>query len=89
MRNFIIILFFLGGTLMYSQEIQDNRFREKPAEEQSDIAGGPGDNDGDGDLEGNDPVPAAIDDYIPILLISALGFIIYQGYRQKGQFDNK
>lgn len=46
-------------------------------------SGGPGDDDeiGPGNLEGEDPEPVPIDDYIPLLVLTALGILIYKAHR--------
>lgn len=85
MRNYFFLLFILCASFYGAQE-RTNRFSE--AEDQAfngfstavpESSAGPGTsngNDGDDGLEGNDnPVP--IDGYVPALLITAVGIIIY------------
>lgn len=78
MKNVLFVLLFLISSLAVAQT---NRFAEPEDTTADSPTGGPGDNSENGDLEGDDPVP--IDDYIPFLVITAVGFIIYQGSRKK------
>ena len=75
MRYKYIILAIFFGTLVSAQN-GANRFSDNEntvKEEQVVAKDGPTD----------PPNPAPIDDYIPVLLITALGFIVYHTRQQK------
>lgn len=84
MKKFIYIFMFFTGCLVYSEQ-PDNPFfeAEKTAEKSHQgyspsttaEAGQPGNPDGDDDLP--------IDDYIPLLVIAAVGIIIYTTKKKK------
>lgn len=57
----------------------DETFYEKPPEAYS----GPGDDDSGGVLEGDDPLPTPIDDYLPLLALAGTGIILLTHYRQR------
>lgn len=79
-------MFFIGNVLFAQQS--DNRFSQSeenssngydhslPAAEPE-----PGEGPSNPDGEDDDPVP--IDDYLPVLVITALGMIVFAGYRKK------
>lgn len=80
MKNYLFLVLFLIGSAL-SAQAQPNRFSE---EEQQSVnsssaaddapTGGPG--TGSGDCLECDDLP--IDDYIPLLVLTALGIIIYK-----------
>lgn len=87
MRNYFFLLFILCACFYNAQE-KANRFNE--AEDQTfngfstavpESSAGPGTNQPGGGLEGDDPVP--IDDYVPALLVTALGIMIYTLHPKK------
>ena len=86
MRNYFFLLFILCASFYNAQE-KANPFNEAERESVNSSStanavpgvGGPG-TGGDGDLEGDD-VP--IDDYIPALVVTALGIIIYTVHPKK------
>lgn len=82
MKNIFLSLLFLAGSFVSAQ---NNRFGESEEVNAAEVGQGPGDDTGGGDLEGDDPLPAPIDDYIPLLVIAAMGLIVYQGTRKKVQ----
>ena len=69
MSRAFLILFILQGMLFMAQSQNVNVPPPPP------FARGPGTGSGDGDLEGND---LPVDDYIPILLLTAILIIGYQ-----------
>ena len=86
MKNLLLIFFFCIGSWAQAQD-DNNPFSsaernneatqtERPAFETAN-AGGPGNPNNDGD----DPVP--IDDYIPLLVVTALGIIIYTSHKKR------
>lgn len=80
----LLIICFSAGTAFaqnrFSEsENTDETFYEKPPEAYS----GPGDDDSNGDLEGDDPLPTPIDDYLPLLGLAGTGIILLTHYRQR------
>ncbi|WP_313503743.1 hypothetical protein [Kaistella carnis] len=89
MKKLLFIFLFLTGTWINSQQEDNPFFRsENNAEvanskddiKESQATGGPGNPDGDNDLP--------IDDYIPILLVTASGMIVYFS-RKKSKLNMK
>ena len=90
MKNLLLIFFFCIGSWAQAQD-DNNPFSsaernneatqsEKPAFETAN-AGGPG-NPGGGSQD-DDPVP--IDDYIPLLVVTALGIILYTSHKKRNR----
>ena len=89
MRNIIAVVFLLISVLVYSQST--NVFadgEQNSSDPASSRVYDSSDNlvakeaaDDDGPPPPTDPVP--IDDYIPLLLIAAMGLIVYNTYRKK------
>lgn len=89
MRNIIAVIFLLISVLVYSQST--NVFangEQNSSDPASSRVYDSSDNlvateaaDDDGPPPPTDPVP--IDDYIPLLLIAAMGLIVYNTYRKK------
>ncbi|KEY18800.1 hypothetical protein [Kaistella antarctica] len=80
MRNLFFIIFILIGSLLSAQQLQhDNVFSEEEQKESTSDqpTGGPGTTNPGGDFE-DDDVELPIDGYIPLLLITAFGIIIYK-----------
>lgn len=81
MKKILYIFFFLIGTLHFGQGVAANPFEE--SEKESGAF-----NSGNGDEAeilpdtqkngGNPGDPTPIDDYIPLLVLTALGIIIYK-----------
>ena len=83
MRNLFFIISILIGSLPSAQQLQqDNVFsEEEQVESVSDQPmGGPGTTNPGGDLE-DDDVKLPIDDYIPLLVLTAFGIIIYKRHK--------
>ncbi|MCP2037697.1 hypothetical protein [Chryseobacterium sp. HSC-36S06] len=91
MRNFIFIMCLMLSGEFFSQAMPDNRFdngNEQIYEQQQKL---PVQDDYQQDpqqLTNNtgqpgDPVP--IDDYLPVLLITAVGIIVHAGWRKRKQ----
>ena len=88
MKKLLLLFLFFVGCLVYSNP-QDNPFLESEKNPEMSITTdkinstketntGPGDPTNDPD----DP-PAPIDDYLPLLLITAIGIIVYNARRNK------
>ena len=84
MKKILYIFFFLIGTFHFGQGTSENRFEES---EKGSSAFNPnkdvesetlGDPPNDADSPGNPGDPTPIDDYIPLLILAALGIIIYK-----------
>lgn len=84
MKNILFIFLFLTGSYLYAQNVE-NRFEQtdKNSQEFSSqntepetLGGDPG-NPGGGD----DPPPVPIDEYLPLLLLSAVGIIAYTTHK--------
>ncbi len=84
MKNYILIFFFSIGSWTQAQQ-ESNLFsngersnenaigQEEVPEARVYAVGDPGNPDGDGDTP---PVP--VDDYIPLLILTAVGIIVYK-----------
>lgn len=78
MKNLLIILCFLTVSAnAYAQS--DARFydTEDNYKKGVEVANSPG----DGGLGGDDPEPAPIDDYLPLLVVAALGMAVWYARR--------
>lgn len=78
MKNLLIILCFLMVSAnTYAQS--DARFYDTEGEYKKgvEVANSPG----DGGLGGDDPAPAPIDDYLPLLVVAALGMAVWYARR--------
>lgn len=83
MKNYLFLVLFLIGSAL-SAQAQPNRFSEheyqsvKGSSAADDApAGGPGTDQPGGGLEGEDPEPVPIDDYLPLLMMAAIGIVFY------------
>lgn len=86
MKSTLFLFIFFIGNILFAQQ-GDNRFSQSEKsnsnyEETTSAAeaanGGPGNPPGD-----DDPEPVPIDDYLPFLMITALGIIIYNTHKKK------
>ena len=80
MKNLLFIFCLLmGSATAYAQS--DARFYDTEGEYKKgvEVANSPG----DGGLGGDDPAPAPIDDYLPLLLLTAMAMAVY--YARKKQ----
>ena len=78
MKNLLIILCFLMVSAnAYAQS--DARFYDTEGEYKKgvEVANSPG----DGNLGGDDPAAAPIDDYLPVLVVAALGMAVWYARR--------
>lgn len=86
MKNLLLIFFFFIGSWAQAQE-DSNPFSsaernneatqsEKPGFDTANV--GPGNPD-----ETDDPLPVPIDDYIPMLVVTALGIILYTAHKKR------
>ena len=85
MKNLPIIIALFLNICLSAQESVSNRFQE--AENTENTAAEAPENPHEavlkeGDGPGNPPAEP-IDDYIPVLLLVAMGIIAYQGYKKK------
>ena len=87
MKKLLFIFLFLTGSWINSQQEDNPFFRsENNAEvanskddiKESQATGGPGNPGGD-----DDPAPVPIDNYLPVLLITASGMIVYFARKRK------
>lgn len=79
----ILVMFFIIG---YAQEQSANRFEEAEQEHNTDFGESPTSKEPEvaysgGNPPGEDDLP--IDDYIPLLLLTGVGIIVYTTYRKK------
>lgn len=82
MKKIIVVLLIFSSYILQSQQ-EDNPFNEteksfnEPKEDLNKegdvVARGPG----------NPPKPLSTDDYIPLLIMTALGVIVYRAYPKK------
>ena len=81
LRNLFFIIFILIGSLWGAQQLhqEENVFSEPEQREAPNRGPGTG---SDGELEGED-VTVSISGYIPLLLLTAFGIIIYTEYKKK------
>ena len=84
MRKLFFMILTACGILIQSQ-IQRNPFRETEQEITNTEMSGPGDNSDDGTLEGDDPLPVSVDNYVPLLLTLGMALIV----AKKGPRKNK
>lgn len=85
MKKILYIILFFISVLGYSQQ-EANRFVESENADAitKDQTAGDLQQTEPGDSGGGDPAdPAPIDDYIPLLLVVAVGIIGYSGYRKR------
>ena len=85
MKNMLLVLVLFTGSLLSAQS---NRFSTEAdvkakSSFQVGTTNGPGGENNTKDLQADDAPVAPIDDYLPLLVIIALGLISYVGYRQK------
>lgn len=79
----VLILFFWYGFVRGQAEINsDNRFNRANVENNSE-ATNPEPHFNPGNPPGEDELP--IDDYLPLLLITAVGIIVHAGWRKRKQ----
>lgn len=81
MRKTFLMILTTCGILTQSQ-IQDNIFREKEQQEITPEMRGPGDDNDDGTLEDDDPLPVSVDDDLPLLLAAAIALILGQARKR-------
>ena len=86
MKSTLFLFIFFIGNILFAQQ-GDNRFSqseksnngyEETHEATESALGGPNNPPGD-----DDPEPVPIDDYLPFLVITALGIIILATYKKK------
>jgi len=84
MKKLFFIILLLFQMVVYAQSTSDNPFAREDANQQAnaeipkdEIAA----SDGPGDP--GDTVP--IDDYLPLLLVTAVGIIVHAGWRKRKQ----
>lgn len=78
MKNLLIILCFLMvPATAYAQS--DARFYDTEGEYKKGVE--VADSPGDGGLGGDDPAAAPIDDYVPLLVVAALGMAVWYARR--------
>lgn len=82
MKNFLLIFFFCIGNWAVAQQ-ESNPFssaEQNNAANENEAAalGGPGNPDDE-----DDPVPVPIDDFLPLLVITAVGVIIYETQKKR------
>lgn len=84
MKNFLFIFLFFCGTWVIAQDESNPFNTEETKNEQNEIqqkeviTSGPGNPDDD-----DDPEPIPIDNNLSLLLITAIGLIIYQTQKNK------
>lgn len=91
MRNIIALVFLLLSVIVYSQSTNVFADREQNSSDaattrvydSSDNLVATEAADDDGSPNPSDPVP--IDDYLPLLLITAVGIIVHAGWRKRKQ----
>lgn len=86
MKNFLLIFFFCIGNWAVAQQ-ESNPFSSAEQnnaanENEAKALAGPG-NPGGGGVDDDDPVPVPIDDYLPLLVMTAVGIIIYKTQKKR------
>ena len=81
MRNFLVSLFIILFSFGYAQELPTNRFDELETSDKT-VYDSPAESPPEMEsLNGGNPAdPTPIDDYIPLLIIAAVGIIVYKSY---------
>ena len=84
MRKVIVIFTLITGSFFGAQN-HENRFSDSEQEQMLGNSTGkePEMAESTGPPGGDDPVP--IDDYLPLLLITAVGIIVHAGWRKRKQ----
>ena len=85
MKKIILVVLLSMGYLITAQQEGNPFYEEENSAKKADLSEKPGDGEvvvqGPGNPDGDDDLP--IDDYIPLLIITALGVIVYQTYPKK------
>ena len=84
MKKIILVILLSMGYLITAQQEDNPFYEEENKAEKVELNKGPEDRDiaaKPGNPDGVDDLP--IDDYIPLLIITALGAIVYQAYPKK------
>lgn len=82
MKKLFFIILLLSQMVVYAQSTSDNPFAREDANQQAN-AEIPKDEIAASDGPGDPGSTVPIDDYIPLLLIVAMGLIVYNTYRKK------
>lgn len=81
MRKLFFVVLTALGIFTHSQ-IQHNPFRETEQEITNTEMRGPGDDNDDGTLEDDDPLPVSVDDDLMLLLAAAIALILGQARKR-------
>lgn len=84
MKKLFFIILLLFQMVVYAQSSSDNPFAREDANQQAN-AEIPKDEIAAGDDPGDPGSTVPIDDYLPLLLITAVGIIVYAGWRNRKQ----
>ena len=82
MKKLFFIILLLFQMVVYAQSSSDNPFAREDANQQAN-AEIPKDEIAASDGPGDPGSTVPIDDYIPVLAITAIGIIVYVSYRRK------
>lgn len=82
MKKLFFIILLLFQMVVYAQSTSDNPFAREDANQQAN-AEIPKDEIAASDGPGDPGSTVPIDDYIPLLLVAAMGLIVYNTYRKK------
>ena len=84
MKKLFFIILLLFQMVVYAQSTSDNPFAREDANQQAN-AEIPKDEIAAGDDPGDPGSTVPIDDYLPLLLVTAVGIIVHAGWRKRKQ----